>query len=224
MWTLLFDIDGTLIHTRGAGIGAIERTMSKLFSVRQLPPVPVQGRTDFGIISDLFRSLDIDLETHLGAFKELYWQYLPESLNERPGVVLPGVNDLLEQLSVRQDCALGIVTGNTSRSAEIKLKHFGLADYFSFGGYGDVHADRNDVARQAKRSAQSSLGDKFDAARMWVVGDTVHDVRCARAIDSKVIAVETGGVERAELISAGPDLLVETLVDSQAFFDLLCVS
>ncbi len=103
-----------------------------------------------------------------------------------------------------------------------KLKHFGLAHFFKFGGYGDKHADRDDVARQAKRSAQATLGERFDAAKMWVVGDTVHDVRCARAIDSRVIAVETGGVDRDELASAQPDLLVETLTDSQPFFDMLC--
>lgn len=222
MWTLLFDIDGTLIHTRGAGIGAVERAMRDLFGVRELPDVPVRGRTDYGIILDLFRPFGIDVETHIAAFKELYWQYLPELLSQRQGVVLPGVTELLDRLSVRDDCALGIVTGNTSRSANIKLDHFGLAHYFSFGGYGDEHSDRNDVARQAKRSAQSSLGHRFDATRMWVVGDTVHDVRCARAIDSRVIAVQTGGVEHAELAGSEPDLLVETLSDSQAFFEFIC--
>jgi len=217
MWTLFFDIDGTLIKTGGAGMSAIAMAMMELFGIEELPNVPVQGRTDYAIIEDLFQPFSIDVDENIYEFKRAYWALLPTSLDERGGTVLPGVFELLELLLTRNDVAVGIVTGNTSRSAAIKLSHFGLDSYFRFGGYGDHDADRNKVASLAKQSAFECLGEQFNPEKMWVIGDTPNDICCARSIGSKVVALETGGCESEELREANPDLLLSSLAENEAF-------
>jgi phosphoglycolate phosphatase-like HAD superfamily hydrolase len=219
MHTILFDIDGTLIQTKGAGFVAMRIALSELFGVVEIPDVPVHGRTDRGIVEDIFDHASLDYPQHYDSFSSLYWSYLPEALRKTPGTVLPGVVDLLAELNQTEGFSLGILTGNAQRAAEIKLQHFGLESFFDFGGYGDDHACRNEVARLAWDSAQEFLGDRFDPANVWVVGDTVNDIRCARAIDSRVAAVETGGSSRAELIAAQPDAQFSQL-DRDAFMNL----
>ena len=111
MWTLLFDIDGTLIQTGGAGMHAIRQAMHQLFGVEEVPQVPVHGRTDFGIISELFKPLEIDAERHMDAFNRRYWELLPASLNEVEGAALPGVVETLERFHSSSNVSLGILTG-----------------------------------------------------------------------------------------------------------------
>ena len=219
MWTLLFDIDGTLIRTGGAGMSAIGTTMFRMFGIEEVPDVPVHGRTDYGIIEDLFRPFSIDVDEHIHEFKEMYWELLPASLEDRGGTILPGVCELLSDLQAREGVALGIVTGNTARSAAIKLEHFGLSSFFDFGGYGDDHADRNEVARLAKEAAEEHLDDQFNPDKIWVIGDTANDIRCARSIGSRVVALETGGSEPEELRQANPDLMLTSLADQNVFIE-----
>lgn len=219
MWTILFDIDGTLITTYGAGMAAIKRAMTELFDIQNVPKVTLHGQTDYGIISELFRPFGLDVDSNIQSFKERYWEHLPETLMTLDGIILPGALELLECLHSREDVALGIITGNTQHSAQIKLQHFGLSHFFNFGGYGDLHADRNDVARDALIAGQECLGDRFNPNQLWMVGDTANDVRCARAINSKVVAVETGGTSPADLIAAKPDVQLGSLENNCAFFE-----
>jgi phosphoglycolate phosphatase len=190
MHTLLFDIDGTLIRTQGAGFSAMAIALDEMFGISEVPSVSVHGRTDRGIIEDIFHQVEIDLE-HVDEFSQRYWNHLPRSLEQNDGWVLPGVLELLARLSDLPDVALGILTGNAERAAKIKLEHFELSQFFYFGGYGDHHACRNEVARVASQSAKQYLGERFNERKVWVVGDTVNDIRCARSIQSKVVAVET---------------------------------
>ena len=195
--TVLFDIDGTLIRTGGAGMTAITQTMNEMFQLESVGKVPVHGRTDQGILTDLFAAHELSFDEHRDAFSRRYWELLPSALASGPGKLLPGVMDLLVRLAAEPEVELGILTGNAQRAAEIKLEYFGLEKFFSFGGYGDCHASRNDVATLAQQAAQNTIGDAFDPSRLWVVGDTVNDVVCARWISAKVVAVETGGSDRA---------------------------
>ena len=223
MITILFDIDGTLIQTGGAGFAAIRQACQSLFGEPvSVPKVPVHGRTDQGILTDVFASLERDYAQHRDAFHEHYWARLPEALGQRQGQVLPGVLPLLETLHSRQDVALGLLTGNGQRAAEIKLDHFGLSDFFGFGGFGDHHADRSDVAKLAREAAAHHLGDAFREDRLWVVGDTVADIRCARAIDARVVAVETGGAGSETLRQSQPDAQVATLAEQATFLRHVC--
>ena len=218
MITILFDIDGTLIRSGGAGMIAINQVMNDMFGISSVPKVPVHGRTDAGILNDIFNSQKLRFDDHKVEFSKRYWALLPETLKECPGVKLPGVDALLQRLGEDKQFAIGILTGNAKRAAEVKLEHFGLQSYFDFGGYGDEHACRNEVAAQARQSAVQFVGaEKFDASRLWVVGDTVNDIVCARSIASRVVAVETGGDDPAKLANAEPDLQCKNLEDVESF-------
>ena len=221
MHTILFDIDGTLLRCGGAGLAAIGQVMGELFGVKQLGKVPVHGRTDEAILNDLFAQSSLVFDDHRDEFNQKYWAKLTETLGESPSYLLPGVSVLLEQLALREDVAMGVLTGNAERAAAVKLRHFNLEHFFKFGGFGDFHSDRNDVARIALASARSFLGDRFDASRLWVIGDTVNDIVCARAINAKVIAVETGGASMSELEAAAPDSVLPSLKDHHEFFETL---
>lgn len=223
MWTVLFDIDGTLIRTKGVGMGAMGQAVVEHYGKSDIPEISVHGCTDRGIIKELFTKLEIDLNADHSGFLSTYCDLLASSLKQKGGEVLPGVVKLLDELNVHPNVALGLLTGNAQRAAEIKLDHFGLREYFLFGGYGDDHQDRNDVAAQAVASARDYLGQKFDESKVWVIGDTVNDIRCGKSINAKVVAVETGGDSREVLSAKSPDLLVEDLSDVsswvQAFKD-----
>lgn len=213
MQVCLFDIDGTLINTGRAGRAAFYATLEHEF---QLPAphhdVPFSGRTDRSIVGDLFHHHEIEnTPENTSRFFTAYWKQLPLMLNGRGGVVLPGVEALLVQLVGRQDVAIGLLTGNTRRGAGMKLGHFGLMQYFSFGGYGDQHLDRNHVAAEALQAAGEFLGQNVEPANVWVIGDTPLDIRCARAIGANAVAVATGGHTLDELAQAKPDLLLADL-------------
>ena len=217
MHICLFDIDGTLIHTRGAGTAALREGLRSAFGVDQpTDQVAIHGRTDRGITRDLFRFHGIDdLPEHWERFREAYLRALPESLAARSGTVLPGIASLLEVLSTREDVLIGLLTGNTREGAHIKLAHYGLDHYFDFGGFGDNHLERDDVAREALVKAQSRLSAPVDLRRVWVIGDTPTDVSCGRAINARTIAVATGNHTRDELAAAGPDHLATDFSDPE---------
>jgi phosphoglycolate phosphatase len=215
--TILFDIDGTLVKSGGAGMIAIAQAMRDLFGLTRVPQVDVHGRTDNGILGDIFEHESLSYDQHREEFNKRYWSALPDTLAQCAGTILPGVENLLRQLSRQENVALGLLTGNSNRAAEIKLRHFGLHNFFDFGGYGDFHSNRNDVAALARQSAERSLGRDFDETNLWVVGDTVDDIVCARWIDARVVAVETGGGEAEKLNSANPDCQLASLADAEAF-------
>jgi phosphoglycolate phosphatase len=215
MHVCLFDIDGTLIHTRGAGMAALREGMREAFGIAEpTDRVAVHGRTDRGITRDFFRHHGVDdIPAHWERFREAYLRVLPGTLAARPGTVLPGVLLLLETLAARRDIALGLLTGNTREGARIKLAHYGLDRYFAFGGFGDDHLERDDVAREALGEVASRLNGNVNLERVWVIGDTPMDVRCGRAIGARVIAVATGNHSRDELAGARPDHLATDFAD-----------
>jgi phosphoglycolate phosphatase-like HAD superfamily hydrolase len=212
---ILFDIDGTLVRTGGAGKAAMEAGLGAAFGVRELrDEVPYSGRTDVAIGRDLLRVHGIDPtpENQL-KLREAYLAHLPGSLELKGGVVCPGVPELLAAVAGRSGVVLGLLTGNVQRGAMHKLGHFGLWDYFVCGGFGDDHFDRDDVARSALASVRSHLGGAVNPADVWVIGDTPLDVSCARAIGANAVAVATGWHPVEELAGHNPDLLFDDLSD-----------
>ena len=223
MWTILFDIDGTLLRTRGAGLSAIQKTMRQMFKVEEIPPIAVHGRTDNGILRDVFEAHQIEFEPHLSEFLERYANELAISIGNYEGHLLPGVKRLLTLMQRREDVAVGLLTGNCERAAKIKLEYFGIHDFFDpFGGFGDTSAWRNDVAKLAYASAERYLQNDFSSNKVWVVGDTIDDVICGQSIGARVLAVETGGCSRAELLSAVPDICFSDLTDGERIMEQLC--
>jgi len=219
----LFDIDGTLIHTGGAGQSAMATALADQFG---LPPdtdgVSFAGRTDRAIIGDLFHKHGVeDSEHNWDRFQACYVALLDETLPAKPGRVLPGVRELLDQLDRRDDVAMGLLTGNLRAGAAKKMAYFQLDRFFTFGGYGDVHRERDAVAVEALADAHRRFNGQSDAAGVWVVGDTPMDVSCARAIDACAVAVLTGWHARERLVAAEPDLLLDDLSDPAPLMQLL---
>jgi phosphoglycolate phosphatase len=219
----LFDIDGTLLSTGGAGQRAMERALGTAFGLTDLShDIPAAGRTDRAITADLFRHHGIpDSEGARRQFLTAYFDHLPEMLAELRGRVLPGIVELLDRLVERGDVALGLLTGNYRRGADLKLQHYRLDHHFRFGGFGDEHFDRDDVARVALREACRHLDRDVSPEHLCVIGDTPSDVKCARAIGARAVAVATGIYSRAELEASRPDHLFDDFTDPRELLDSL---
>ena len=212
---LLFDIDGTLIRTHGAGKAAMETALRRAFDIPHVnDTVPYSGRTDRAIGRDLLAVHGIDpTPENQRRLQDAYLAQLPASLTTHGGKVCPGVGELLAALGTQPGTVLGLLTGNVRAGARHKLAHFGLWHYFACGGFGDDHFDRDDVARTALAELRRHAGRVVDAADVWVIGDTPLDVKCARAIGARAVAVATGWHPLAELSECGPDFLFDDLSD-----------
>jgi len=234
---VLFDIDGTLVLTGGAGIRAMNRACEELVGRAQaLEGIPVAGRTDRIILTDVLARAGQSLNDGLlEQLRDRYVAYLRteieqpgrvqsfESLGPRSGIkaVMPGIRELLQILEQREDVLLGLLTGNFEAGARIKLEHFDLWRYFRCGAFGDDSADRNDLVPFAVDRARQCGLDAIDASRIFVVGDTPHDVACARAVGAVPVAVATGGFTSDQLRESGADVVYETLADPAPFLELL---
>ncbi|MGF1579847.1 MAG: HAD family hydrolase [Gemmataceae bacterium] len=222
MRVCLFDIDGTILNSMGAGKAAIEAALLEEFEIPEIRvQVTYSGRTDRSIGLELLRTHGV--EPNLENLQKLhagYLERLPDSLARQQGLILPGIQELLERLAGQEHAELGLLTGNVRVGAKTKLGHFGLDDFFTFGGFGDHHEDRDDVAREALDQVRTHLGDHIELENIWVIGDTPLDVKCARAIGVNVVAVATGLHTREELQNHNPDLVLDDLSDSSPFFAL----
>lgn len=226
MHACLFDIDGTLLNSGGAGLAAMEAALASEFGTSaSVRDVPLAGRTDRAISADLFRCHGIaDTVASFRRFIAAYLRHLPEQLASRTGLVMPGIPELLDALSVRDDVLLGLLTGNFSEGARLKLEYYGLHGHFHFGGFGDRHHHRNDVAREAVgalRRFADGAGHDVEQARLWVIGDTPADIECGRAIEATVVAVCTGFYAMEALQAAEPDHLFVDFSELEHFLRLL---
>jgi phosphoglycolate phosphatase-like HAD superfamily hydrolase len=212
---ILFDIDGTLVRTGGAGKAAMESALVEAFGVAELhDKVPYSGRTDVAIGRDLLRVHGIDpTPENQRKLRDAYLANLPNSLRTRGGTVCPGIPELLAAVAGRPGVVLGLLTGNVRLGAQVKLGHFGLWECFTCGGFGDEHHDRDDVARAALACAREHVGRHVDPSEVWVIGDTPLDVSCARAIGANAVAVATGWHPLEELAGHNPDFIFNDLSD-----------
>lgn len=223
MHICLFDIDGTLIDTGGAGQRSILHMLEEEFQVSApVEGIPTAGRTDHAIMVDLFDYFGIpNTSQNRQRFESAYLKLLAEKLKERQGRVLPGIKPILEQLSQQAQIDLGLLTGNFEHGARQKLEHYDLNHFFEFGAYGDHHADRNDVAHEAiKQIQQRHTPESLAETSIWVIGDTPSDIYCARAIGAKVIAVATGVYPLEELRVCEPDYLFEHFEEIEPILSL----
>jgi phosphoglycolate phosphatase-like HAD superfamily hydrolase len=218
---LLFDIDGTLVLTGGAGSRAMTRAFAATHGLEDaLRTVDLAGRTDRIIMRDALTVAGRDHEeVDLDEFREAYCAALREEI-QKPGSgrrgLLPGVRPLLERLAARDDVRLALLTGNFRASAEIKLAAFGVWDFFSWGAFADDAIERDDLIRIAHGRHETEHGLAIEPDRVVVIGDTPHDIRCARAGGAKVVAVATGNYTLDQLRSHQPDVLFADLADTEA--------
>ena len=215
---LLFDIDGTLLTSGGAGERALRLGFRDRFGIDDdLSKVEIAGRTDSGIVRQLLAAYRLpETLENIAAFFDGYLHHLAREIPRTPGRLLPGILPLLDVLKPREDIVLALLTGNLARGAEIKLLHYGVWHFFEFGAYADDHHDRDQLGHFAKARALERHGIDFPPERIFVLGDTPHDITCARAIGAQAIAIATGKFTRAELTTHAPDFVFDNLSDVAA--------
>jgi phosphoglycolate phosphatase-like HAD superfamily hydrolase len=216
---VLFDIDGTLIRTGGAGVEAFARAFAEVFGVRGgVERIRFAGRTDVSLVREMMRLSGVpETAPNFDRFFEAYVTHLRELMRGCRGEVCPGVVEFIAQLrALTPPPLIGLLTGNIRAGAEIKLRHFQLWDLFHVGAFADDHEDRNQIAVVARERGSRALREPLRGEQILVVGDTVHDIRCARAIGARVLAVATGGDSMAELQRHQPDWLVRDLREVSA--------
>ena len=221
----MFDIDGTLVRTGGAGSRAMTRAFHDVFAVdHAFDGIPMAGRTDRGILHAALARARISTDDRgLSAFRERYYLHLREALPQAGtrNVVLPGVEQLLTTLANRSDTFVALLTGNCETGAQIKLEYFDLWKFFRCGAFGDDVHDRNELFSVAMTRAQACGAQALPPDRVLVVGDTELDVACAAAAGARAIAVATGTSTAADLRRSGADVVFEDLSETGAFLQLL---
>jgi phosphoglycolate phosphatase len=216
MKLFLFDIDGTLLTTDGAGRAALKTAGTDLFAIEEdLRTISVSGSTDTAIVQEILLHHSLEASTaNVNRYLGGYLVWLKQHLASQSGAILPGAISLLDVLA-QEEQGIGLLTGNVRRGAEIKLTAHGIWDRFSFGAFGDDDSDRNQLGPIAKRRAEAALNTEFSAHDIFVIGDTPKDIACARAFGAVAVAVATGRYSLANLSEHEPDHLCRDLADTK---------
>ncbi|MEK6223914.1 MAG: HAD family hydrolase [Thermodesulfobacteriales bacterium] len=214
MKLLLFDIDGTLLLTNGAGTRAVNRAFENIYGISEaMTKIDAAGKTDPIILKEIFKN-ELNRDYSHEEAKELYKLYIPfleEETSASETTVMPGIPRLLENLSGREDMVLGVATGNIEQGAWIKLKSAGLDHHFKFGGFGSDSHLREHLIIKAKERAIDHVDNGIDIQKTFVIGDTPYDINHGRAAGAVTVGVATGSYSRAELEEHSPDHLFDDL-------------
>jgi phosphoglycolate phosphatase-like HAD superfamily hydrolase len=212
----LFDIDGTLLLTQGAGREALVRALRSHHAIEDdLAGIPFAGRTDLLITNDIAaRHGIVFADGQRARFFGAVADEMRALMRTPRGGLLPGVPELLGALATEPGWVTALLTGNESEMARIKLGAYGIAHRFAWGTFGEEGPDRDALARLAVERAADRHGVAPD--RCIVVGDTEHDVACARAAGARAVAVASGSHTRERLGACAPDLLLDDLRDAAA--------
>ena len=243
MKLLLFDVDGTLVLTGGAAVRAMNDAFHEVFGVAgAFDHVPMPGRTDGAILADAFTratpqsrivadalsTADVrPVDGEIARYKAAYFARFAEEVQQpapaphRFKGVLPGVRELLDALDGRPDVFLGLLTGNYEQGARIKLEYFGLWRYFRCGAYGDDSHDRHALVPVAVARSREAGCPPVGSREVVIIGDTPLDVACAREAGVNCLAVGTGGCSVDALRAAGADIVLESLLDTDAVVRVL---
>ena len=220
---LLWDIDGTLLTSGGAGMRALRTPLRELHGIQaSLDDIDYAGRTDRHILRQIFTRYDLPIsEENFTRFLDHYVATLPSELANPGAFILPGVPALLTAAAARPDITQALLTGNVQRGARAKLSFHGLWDLFPFGAFADDSEHRNDLGPHALRRAREHTGVDFPPERVWVIGDTPHDIACGRIIGAQTLAVATGSHSVAALSAHAPTAVLPDLSDATAFWRLI---
>jgi phosphoglycolate phosphatase len=221
MKLILFDIDGTLIDSGGAGSKALDLAFEEMFSVKNaFREVTMAGKTDTQILKE---GLALHRIGHgngvIPDFFRAYVGYLRQYVRIRKGHVKPGIFAALDTLASRRENILGLLTGNISEGARIKLEAYGLSSYFRIGAFGDDSEDRNRLLPVAVGKLYEADSLRLEFKDCIVIGDTPRDVDCAKPYGAKTVGVATGPYSAAELCDA--DVVLEDLSDTKRFIEAI---
>lgn len=216
MKLLLFDIDGTLILTGGAGVRALNRAFHQVVGiVNAMDSIRPHGKTDPGIVREVFHArgqTDVDLPV-ISQILDAYVGFLAKEVKASSNSyrVLPGILPFLQAFSGHPEVALGLATGNVEGGARIKLDPGDLNRYFSFGGFGSDAENRTHLVQHAARKGTETLGRAFDPEDVFVIGDTPRDVNAGREAGFQTVAIATGDHSTAILKESGAGLVIDDL-------------
>jgi phosphoglycolate phosphatase-like HAD superfamily hydrolase len=216
---VLFDIDGTLVHTGGAGVKAFAKVFQVEFNAHDhLEKLKFAGRTDTSLVREFFSYHDIEpTKENFERFFERYVFWLDYILHHSKTEACPGIWEFIAALrELPQPPVIGLLTGNIQLGAEIKLRHFDLWKEFETGAFADDNENRDLIAVAARERGRRILGKDLRDDEILVIGDTPFDIRCGRAINAKVLAVATGGATLEELKKHSPDWAVKDLREISA--------
>ena len=219
----LWDIDGTLVSSGGAGRRAMQRAFAQVTGASEHGDFEYAGMTDRLIARTGIRRAGLaDDEAAIDRLIEVYLGILAQAVpNEMGYRVLPGVREALDATRGADGVAVGLGTGNVRRGARIKLERVGLFGEFSFGGFGCDHEDRAELLRVGAERGAAELGAPLASCRVIVIGDTTRDVDAARRLGVECLAVGTGGTSVDDLRAAGATWAVDDLVAPDALAVLL---
>lgn len=225
MKLLLFDIDLTLINSGGTGRQAMSAAFERVFGKKNgLKNVNLAGRTDPQILKDALArkglSWSLDREHQ---FKQVYFESLKIEI-EKPNPrkqIQPGISEILNILSTRNDITLGLLTGNWRKGAMIKLGYFNLIHFFKIGAFADDSENREELPQFAVQRLKEKFGMSILPQSVFVIGDTPLDVACAKPFRAKSVAVATGFFSYEELEAENPDYIFQNLSDYEKFLKIL---
>lgn len=223
---ILFDVDGTLLLSGRAGLRAMTRAFQQAFGIADaFKGESFGGRTDSYLVSKALTAAGLpDTAENHDRFRDTYLLLLAEEI-QHPGQghkgLMPGARELLEALQEYDHLHLALLTGNYRAAAEIKLQHFEIWDFFEWGAFSDDHQDRNALVPIAKSRAEIYDIPAEAIERVIVIGDTPHDIECARVAGAKSVAVATGGFTVEQLKDAGADEVLQDLTDTEKVISLL---
>jgi phosphoglycolate phosphatase len=219
---VLFDIDGTILWSDGAGRRAMEGALTQVFGTPGSPGYRYDGKTDRQIVRELMQREgrdDAHIDTHMDVLLHEYVERLRGELarGELECGLFGGVRELIDVLDAREDTILGLLTGNLEVGAAAKLSAVGIdIGRFRVNAFGSDHEHRPELPAIAQRRAQEQLGVRVDGADVVVIGDTPFDISCGRAIGARAIGVATGRYSVAELAEHAPAAVFEDLTDTEA--------
>lgn len=220
MKLLLFDIDGTLVHTAGAGLRAIDRAFEKIYGhATSLDGISLAGRTDVRILMDVYKKAGIAFSfDELERLKSVYFELLAEELKNGQKKLMPGVAELIPALVQNENYCHALLTGNWQHSGRLKLKACGLNDFFPFGAFADDAVERVDLVPVAMERFYSEYGYKPHPKDVYVIGDTPSDILCAKPHGVVSVAIAAASYSMDELAAYEPDILLEDLSGENGSF------
>ena len=221
---ILFDVDQTLISTRGGDRKALNDTFQELHGIDDaFEGISFGGRMDLSIMDQVYSHWGVaEGDRRLGDFKARYFELLDMVLKDwETGIVYPGIPELLKALDSRAGVQLGLATGNFRESAFIKLRKYGLDTFFKEGGFGGDHPDRPKVVADAIVKCQTLSGMVYEREDIFVIGDSISDVEAGRANGINSVAVATGHYDTVKLKALGPTFVFEDLSDTEKMLEAL---
>jgi len=222
---VLFDIDGTILNCNNAGRVALAKaTLDTFGTIGRMDKLDFQGKTDPVILQESLSIMGFtekDISEKSGILKDKYFSYLDESIKTHEVTLYPGIKEILTALSKRKDIILGLLTGNFTESARIKLGSHDLNSFFRFGVYGDDAPVRDLLPGVAQKRMNELFDLHIDFKNTVIIGDTVYDIRCAKNSGAVSVAVGTGWSTREILENENPDFYFDNFKDINKFMRIM---